>query len=178
MKRLLILSLLLLVAIQCDRPAVKPLQSVEPAQADTTLGHEAPDFVLSALDGDSLQLSSLRGRVVVLNFWATWCVPCLHEMPALSRMHAALSPAGLTVLGVSMDTEGIDIVRHYANRLNVTYPILLGNGEIANNYDSVVALPMTYIIDEQGIIRRRFVGLFDVDALQTEMDAYLARKSG
>ena len=147
------------------------------ADADSAIVREAPDFVLPSLDGDSLRLSSLRGRVVVLNFWATWCAPCLYEMPALSKMHAALSADGLTVLGVSMDTEGTEVVRHFAARVGVAYPILLGHREVATGYDGVFALPMTFLIDEQGTIRRRYVGLFNVDDLQNELDAYLSRRS-
>ena len=179
MKRCTFLLCLLLVTIACDRPAVEPFEDsfteLFSAEFDSSIVREAPDFVLQTLNGDSLQLSSLRGHVVVLNFWATWCAPCLREMPALSSMHAALNKYGLTVVGVSMDTQETEIVRHFAERLNVTYPILMGDREVADNYDSMFVLPITYLIDEQGLIRRRFVGLFNIDTLQLQLDAYLTR---
>lgn len=104
----------------------------------------APDFRLPAIAGDSIALSSLHGRVVVLNFWATWCVPCLEEMPELERFHNTTANDGVSVVGVSMDTEGPIVVNHFIRRLGVTYPVVLADSELADAYQGLTDLPTKF----------------------------------
>ena len=141
--------------------------SLPTAQTTTVLG-QAPDFVLPTLAGDSLRLSELRGQIVVVNFWATWCAPCLEEIPELIALHDALNPHGLTVLGVAIDEEGEVLVRPFAERLSITYPVLLDDGAVAESYGGVWALPTTYVIDPKGQIMQRVIGLFPVQEMHLE----------
>ena len=133
--------------------------------ASTSLG-EAPDFTLPTLAGDSLRLADLRGQIVVLNFWATWCAPCVEEIPELIDLHDELNPHGLTVLGVSLDEEGPDLIKPFTDRFGITYPIPLDDGAVAEAYGGVWALPTTYVIDPEGQIMQRVIGLFPVEEMR------------
>ncbi len=169
-----LLSGLALMLAACASPKAPP--NDDAAQADsnlptaqtTTVLGQAPDFVLPTLAGDSLRLSELRGQIVVVNFWATWCAPCLEEIPELIALHDELNPHGLTVLGVAIDEEGEVLVRPFAERLGITYPVLLDDGAVAEAFGGVWALPTTYVIDPEGQIMQRVIGLFPVKEMHSE----------
>ena len=114
----------------------------------------APEVELKTLDGKSFQLTELRGRVVLLNFWATWCIPCRSEIPELNNMHRDLESRGLSVLGVST-YDGADGVRSFD--IKQEYPVLLGDQTVEAKF-AVSALPTTFILDRQGRIRAKIIG--------------------
>ena len=116
----------------------------------------APDVQFAKLDGGNLKLSDLRGRVVVLNFWATWCIPCRSEIPALSAMEKALGGEGLTVVGVSYD-DTADLIQEFQKDLKQDYTVVLGGKDVGSQLPAS-PLPTTYIIDRQGRIREKFIG--------------------
>ena len=122
----------------------------------------APDFTLSSLEGERYTLSKLRGNVVILNFWATWCAPYRKEIPDLSRIFTAHKDDGLVVLGVSWDDLGKDKIRRFADNYKVTYPVLHGTQseliEVGQAYGWEGYLPTSYIIDRDGFIREVHVG--------------------
>ena len=116
----------------------------------------APDVQFAKLDGGSLRLNELRGRVVVLNFWATWCIPCRAEIPVLSAMQKSMESEGLTVVGASWD-DTADRILDFQKDLKQEYLVVLG-GEGVKAQLPAPALPTTYIIDRQGQIRETFIG--------------------
>jgi cytochrome c-type biogenesis protein len=116
----------------------------------------APDVQFTKLDGASMRLADLRGRVVLLNFWATWCVPCRNEIPSLSGMQKDLEARGLVVIGVSYD-DTADLVRRFQKDIPQSYQIVLGGREVGSQLPSA-PLPTTYIIDRQGRIRDKMIG--------------------
>ena len=116
----------------------------------------APDVQFTKLDGSALRLQETRGKVVVLNFWATWCIPCRSEIPSLNAIHKDLEPRGLSVIGVSYD-DTADGVRKFQKDLPQTYEVVLGGREV-NSQLPASPLPTTYIIDRQGRIRDKFIG--------------------
>jgi cytochrome c-type biogenesis protein len=116
----------------------------------------APEIELKTLDGRPYSLASLRGRVVLLNFWATWCIPCRQEIPDLSAMQRDLGARGLTVVGVSADDSPED-VRDFQRALAQDYTVVLGTTDAKSSY-GVVGLPKTFVIDRQGRIRQTFTG--------------------
>jgi cytochrome c biogenesis protein CcmG, thiol:disulfide interchange protein DsbE len=128
------------------------------------VGSVAPDYVAYTLEGDSVPLASFRGDVVLLNIWATWCLPCVREMPALQRLHEQLAPQGLRIVAVSVDAPpGLGNpagafsgdIRAFADQFDLTFTILHDpSGRIQNSYQ-VNGLPTTFIIDREGRIRRR-----------------------
>jgi cytochrome c-type biogenesis protein len=116
----------------------------------------APDFELKTTDGKPLRLSELRGQVVLLNFWATWCVPCRAEIPGLNEMQRALAGRGFKIVGVST-SDTADIVREYQKDVRQDYTVALGDDGVASRY-AVGVLPTTFIIDREGRIRHKVIG--------------------
>lgn len=130
--------------------------SGKPATVAAESALAAPDVQFTKPDGGSLRLTDLRGRVVVLNFWATWCIPCRSEIPALNSMQKALLGEGLTVVGVSYD-DTPELIREFQNDLRQDYMVVLGGKDVGSQLPAT-PLPTTYIIDRQGRIREKFIG--------------------
>ena len=135
----------------------------EPTPDPIRPGQMAPPFELPLVDGGSISLATLRGRVVVLNFWATWCKPCEDEMPAMQRLHAALAGPDFELVAVSVDASRDDVVK-YRDRLGLTFPIALDpDKRVAEAYQSF-RYPESYLIDREGRILSRYIGPRDWDA--------------
>src|ERR1700758_3993601 len=119
----------------------------------------APDFTLEKLNGGNLKLSDLRGKAVLLNFWATWCGPCKIETPWLVEMQNQYGHQGLQVIGVAMDDSGKDEISKFAKDMGVNYPVLLGKEAVGDEYGGVPALPESFFIGRDGKIVDRIIGL-------------------
>src|ERR1700739_1485515 len=119
----------------------------------------APDFTLEKLNGGNLKLSDLRGKAVLLNFWATWCGPCKIETPWLVEMQNQYGNQGLQVIGVAMDDSGKDEISKFAKDMGVNYPVLLGKEAVGDEYGGVPALPESFFIGRDGKIVDRIIGL-------------------
>jgi thiol-disulfide isomerase/thioredoxin len=111
---------------------------------------------LKTLEGKTFQLAELRGRVVLLNFWATWCIPCRSEIPELNNMHRDLEARGLSVVGVST-YDGAEGVRNFWKDIKQDYPVFLGDQNVESTF-AVSALPTTFILDREGRIRAKIIG--------------------
>jgi len=133
----------------------------------------APDFTLTDASGQAVTLSALRGKVVLLNFWATWCGPCQIEIPWFVEMAQANRDAGLEVVGVSMDEDGWQSVRPYIQARKVNYTVVTGNQDIAQLYDGVPSLPATFIIDRSGRIAAVHVGLCSKHEYESDIAAVM-----
>lgn len=136
-------------------------------------GQRAPDFELAGLDGKPLRLSDLRGRPVLLNFWATWCGPCRQEMPLLQETAERYADRGLAVVGVDVG-EGAETVRNYARSLGVEFPILLDSTQDISDRFRVYALPTSFFIDSQGVIDLHFIGPLDAQMIEHRLEAMSA----
>jgi cytochrome c biogenesis protein CcmG/thiol:disulfide interchange protein DsbE len=121
----------------------------------------APDFTLKDADGRAVRLSDYRGKVVLLDFWATWCGPCAEEIPWFINLERKQKDHGFAVLGVSMDDDGWNAVKPFASQMGMNYRVLMGNDETAQLYGGVDALPTTFLIDREGRIAAVHVGLAD-----------------
>jgi len=121
--------------------------------------HEAPDFALKDADGKVVHLSDYKGKVVLLDFWATWCDPCRIEIPWFVDLQRKNKDRGFEVLGVSMDEEGWETVKPFLSDLGVNYRVVIGNDTTAQLYGGVDALPTTFLIDRTGRIAAVHVGL-------------------
>lgn len=111
---------------------------------------KATPFKLKTLSGKTVQLSDYKGKVIFLNFWATWCLPCLKEMPSMEKLHNAMKGKDFVMLTINLDDK-VKVVPEYVKRLKVTFSVLLRDNEVASNY-RIGAIPVTYIIGKDGII--------------------------
>ncbi len=126
----------------------------------------APGFTLKSLEDREMTLASLKGKVVVLDFWATWCAPCREAIPHLIRLYRDNGDKGLTVIGMNVDKGEGEVVRRFVKSMEIPYPILFASEEVARSY-GVTALPTTILIDREGKIREKIVGFNSGIAKQT-----------
>lgn len=125
------------------------------------IGDEAPNFLLKDLEGFHVSLDQFRGKVVLLNFWATWCGPCRIEMPAMEQLYKSFSRKDFEILAVSTDPQGAAVTRPFQREMGFTFPVLHdADFRIGLRYGART-LPMTFLIDQQGIIRKRIFGARD-----------------
>jgi thiol-disulfide isomerase/thioredoxin len=122
-------------------------------------GNKAPALVLKDLRGRNLRLSDYKGKIVLLNFWATWCPPCRAEMPDLIKMQREYRSRGLQVIGVTYPPQEVGEVRQFIRKLGVNYPIALGTKYTKTLFDETETLPLTVVIDRQGNVRERIEGI-------------------
>jgi thiol-disulfide isomerase/thioredoxin len=128
----------------------------QPAAPVNGIFAAAPDVQFTKLDGQSLRIKDLRGRVVLLNFWATWCIPCRNEIPSLSAMQKDLDGRGLSIIGVSYD-DTADLVKDFQKEIPQSYQIVLGGRDVGSQLPAS-PLPTSYLIDRQGRIREKMIG--------------------
>jgi peroxiredoxin len=133
----------------------------------------APDFVLSGINGGTLQLSTYRGKVVLLDFWATWCQPCRKETPDFVELQDKYGHQGLQIIGVSMDDDAAP-VRQFYKEFNVNYPVVMGNAKIGELYGGILGLPIAFLIAPDGSIRVRHDGAVRIDTIEAEVKKLLA----
>jgi thiol-disulfide isomerase/thioredoxin len=119
----------------------------------------APDFSLESLDGKTMRLSDLRGKAVLLNFWATWCGPCKIEMPWFVELQNQYASQGLQIVGVAMDDASKQDIAKFAKDMGVNYPILIGKEAVGDQYGGVPALPESFLIGRDGKIVDKIIGL-------------------
>ena len=163
--------LLLLSAGRGDAALAQNAQRPQSAQ-DQLIQKQAPPFVRTDLSGHRVDLRAYRGKVVVLNFWASWCAPCLEEMPRFAAWQKQNASDGLQVIGVSLDDDA-EPVRRIVRKLGVNYPVLMGDEQLGMQYGGILGLPVTYLIDRKGEIRARFQGETDLKALEIRIKKLL-----
>lgn len=120
---------------------------------------KAPPLTGATANGAAIDLAALKGKVVVVNFWATWCPPCRAEIPDFISVYGEYKSKGLEIVGVSLDEGGWSDVTPYVQRSKINYPIILGDRRVARTWGGIQAIPTTFIIDKQGNIAVSHVGL-------------------
>jgi peroxiredoxin len=161
------LSAVLLLTGSCGVESAHSEDTVEAAKLEQR--KPAPDFTLKDSEGHDVKLSDFRGKVVLLNFWATWCGPCKIEMPWFVDFQRKYKDQGFSVVAVSLDEEGWDVVKPFANDLKLNFPVLLGNDEIAERFGGIQALPTTMIIDQEGRVYSSHMGLASMSDYEDEI---------
>lgn len=136
----------------------------------------APDFQLTDANGHVVQLSALHGKVVLLNFWATWCTPCRIEIPWFIELQKAYRDQGLAVVGVSLDDDGWTAVRPFLESRGVNYQIAVAGNELAASYGGLDSLPTTLLIDRNGRVAATHVGLVSKSTYEKEIRSLLLEK--
>ncbi len=154
-----------LVGCKNGTPVVSTPALVTDAIAGTTSAQQvgvnkpAPPLELKDINGKTVKLSDYKGKVVVLNFWATWCPPCRKEIPGFIELQNQYGTKGLQFLGVALDEEGLSKVKPYVDKNPISYPILIGDPKGVARYGEMGAIPVTFIIDKKGVIRQNYVGM-------------------
>jgi cytochrome c biogenesis protein CcmG/thiol:disulfide interchange protein DsbE len=154
--------------------AVLLANGVHPAFAATLLLHkEAPRFVRTDLEHKRLDLNSYRGKVVLLNFWATWCAPCKVEIPRFVEWQKKYGPRGLQIIGISMDDDPHLVHKAYGE-LGLNYPVVMGDEKLGELYGGILGLPVTFLIDRHGKIRSIHRGETDINKIEMQLQSLFA----
>ncbi len=134
----------------------------------------APSFTLQDLNGKTVSLSDFKGKVVILDFWATWCPPCVKEIPHFVEIYEQYSDREFAIVGISVDREGIGVVKSFAQKYKVNYPILMTDGKVEKVYGNIMSIPTTFVIDSEGKIRRKYIGYRDKAVFEMDIKTFLA----
>jgi cytochrome c biogenesis protein CcmG/thiol:disulfide interchange protein DsbE len=148
----LIASVVLIVFLREERDST--LKTARPIQP----GLEVPDFTFPDLNGNEVSLTDYRGKVVLVNIWATWCPPCRQEMPSMQRLYEKFKGENFEILAVSIDSEGREAVAPFMRKMNLTFPALLDPGETIRPLYGITGVPESFIIDKKGILVEKIIG--------------------
>jgi thiol-disulfide isomerase/thioredoxin len=161
----LALSACPLLLLPACKPAGQPAAPTAPAAqtaakpaAAPAIISAAPAWQVTTLDGKTVGLEQLKGKVVVVDFWATWCGPCVHEIPGYIELQKKYADRGLVVVGLSLDENGAAVVSKFAAARGMNYPVALATPEIINAFGGIESIPTTFLIDRAGQIRHRKLG--------------------
>lgn len=134
----------------------------------------APRFALpSAQDGKTVSLDDHRGKVILINFWATWCGPCRMEVPSLVKLQEQYASKGFTVIGVSMDEGGAKAVDRFIKKNGINYPVVMGDSKIARDFGGVAGIPYSFLVDRSGTIVTAYPGLVEGDQIEADLKKLL-----
>ena len=159
MKKSVLISLLLVLCLTVLPSGMRALDHEDDSDS-------APDFTLTGLDGNTISLSGLEGKVVLLNFWATWCGPCKEEIPHFNEAYTQYKDKGLFILGVSID-RGENVVRRFLEKREINYPLAMSTPQLNEDYQPGNAIPVTFVIDKKGDIKKKHIGYLDKEMLET-----------
>lgn len=149
------------------------------SRADTkaaAVGTIAPEFTLIDVNGKKLDLAAYRGKVVLLNFWATWCLPCRSEIPEFVKIQDTYRNRGLRIIGISLD-DSAKPVRVFCDQFKINYPVAVGNAALAERYGGILGLPVTFVIRCDGRIAARHNGAATLSRLEQEIRTLLEQKA-
>jgi len=174
-KKTIFVAALLGTVVACSMstpPAAEPKVKAENTR------NAAADFALKDADGKTVKLADYKGKVVLLNFWATWCAPCKVEIPWFIEFEKQYKSEGFSVLGVSMDEEGWKAVKPYLEKSKVNYRMVMGDDAMAQKYGGIESLPTSFVIDRQGRIAATHVGLVERADYEGEIRELLRASTG
>ena len=148
-------------------------RTTEPLRGGNAVTHPlAPDFSVTDLSGQTLQLSRYRGKVVLLNFWATWCAPCRAEIPRFVELQNKYDKEGFEIIGISLDDDP-KLVRAFYQQLRMNYPVAIGDAKLAEQYGGILGLPVSFLIGRDGRIYAKYAGETDIPLIEREINSLL-----
>jgi len=134
---------------------------------------KAPDFTLTNLNGKTVKLSDFKDKVIILDFWATHCPPCIQEIPDFVKLYNKYNDKGLVIIGISLDRGGAAAVKRFCQNKGVNYPIVIGNYEVTKSYGGIRYIPTTFIIDKNRNIVKKFIGYTPMNTFEGEIKKLL-----
>ena len=134
----------------------------------------AADFNVPDLNGNPLSLSALKGKVVLLDFWATWCPPCREEIPHFVELYSAHQGKGLEIIGLSVDQGGAGVVTQFVKENKVSYPVAMADMKLTQAYGGIRGIPTTFLVDKNGRIAKKYVGYQSKEVFEREIQKLLA----
>lgn len=137
----------------------------------------APHFTLQDIEGKTVRLKDLRGKVVLLNFFATWCAPCRQEIPDFVRLYEKFHGKGFEIVGIGLDMEGAAVLAPFAKHFRIPYPILVGTRDVVVGYGDIKGVPTSFFIDQNGYIAGSFIGVRPADMLEKTIVQLLEQKA-
>ena len=154
--------------------APKTNQDVQQHRINEPDPYPVPDTTLQTIDGNDLNLADQDGRVLLVNFWATWCAPCRKEIPDLIDLQNDLGDEGLTVVGISLDQEGESAVRSFMSDYDFNYPVVVDpRGRTEQGFGATYGLPTTFVVSPDGEVVKRVLGIFPTEQLRPELESML-----
>ena len=149
------------------------LSFASPGTATVSSKTTAPAWELKDVDGKTVKLEDFKGKVVILDFWATWCGPCRMEIPGFIQLQKQYDKQGLAVIGVSLDEAEPQAVKAFMKKLGMNYSVVMGESQIAREYGGIEAIPTTFVIDRQGMIVAKHIGYADKEQFEKEIKPLL-----
>lgn len=137
----------------------------------------APDFTLQDINGKTVRLKDFRGKVVLLNFFATWCAPCVQELPDFIRLYEKFHGKGFEIVGIGLDMEGAAVLAPFAERFRIPYPLLVGTRDVVVGYGDIQGVPTSFFIDKNGFIAGSFIGVRPAPVLEKNIMQLLEQKT-
>jgi len=138
----------------------------------------APEWQLNDVDGKPVKLSDFKGKVVILDFWATWCPPCRAEIPGFVAIQKKYADKGFTMVGVSLDEQGPSVVKSFMHNFGMNYPVVMANQKIVLDYGGITAIPTTFVIDRQGNVVTAYQGAMDQATFESVIGPLLENTQG
>ncbi len=176
------LAVLIAVVLLADRATRKPTIHAREKAAQPAVAPFAAEFTLKDLQDKDVSLAQFKGKVVLINFWATWCEPCRDEIPWFIELHQKYASQGLVVLGIAMDQEGKQVVVPYVERERfpvggkpqpMSYTILIGNEDVEQKYGGVIGYPTTFLLSRDGRLNRKIIGRVNYEDLESSIKSLL-----
>lgn len=153
-----------------DHGPYPPYYNAQKVSQETSAGKPAPDFELSSTEGKQVKLSDFKNKIVIVDFWATWCGPCRESIPDLVELRKTYKNKGLEIIGVSLDDEStVENVKPFIKNLGINYTVVYGNSKIVQDYGNISGIPTLFIIDQKGNIVTSHVGLVPKKQLENEI---------
>jgi len=160
-----VIILIAILTVACDKESTGSTPSVKLKNA--------PDFKLEKVGGGMAKLSEYKGKIIILDFWATWCPPCRKEIPDFVELQKEYGDKGLVILGISLDQNPKKALPPFMKKYKINYPILLTDGKVDKAYGGVSGIPTTFIIDQKGAIYKQYVGFRPKQVFESDIKALL-----